>query len=62
MNTLESTIQLPARVENWWKEKNKNIPNAVLERQQKAYNAFKAHGFPHTKMEDWKYTDVRKVT
>lgn len=63
MNTLESTIQLPARIETWWNKENRNIiANAVLERQQKAYNAFKALGFPHTKMEDWKYTDVRKIT
>lgn len=63
MNTLESTIQLPSRVEQWWNaggEKEGTSP--VMERMQKAYESFKAHGFPHTKMEDWKYTDVRKVT
>ncbi|TAN17063.1 MAG: Fe-S cluster assembly protein SufD [Chitinophagaceae bacterium] len=63
MNTLESAIQLPVRIEQWWHaQQKKESASPVIERMQKAYASFKTHGFPHVKMEDWKYTDVRKVT
>ncbi|SFV28063.1 Fe-S cluster assembly protein SufD [Thermoflavifilum thermophilum] len=33
-------------------------PKALLEHKQKAFEFFKTHGFPSTKQEDWKYTNL----
>lgn len=62
MNTLESAVQLPARIDTWWNEEMKKpIAAPVKERMQHSFDFFKQNGFPHTKMEDWKYTRVQKV-
>lgn len=63
MNTIESAVQLPARIDTWWeKEIKKPAAVAVKEKMQASYAFFKENGFPHTKLEDWKYTRVQKVT
>jgi Fe-S cluster assembly protein SufD len=62
MNALESAVQLPARIDAWWMEESKKpAPAPLQQRMQEAYGYFKEHGFPHPKMEDWKYTQVHKV-
>src|SRR5690242_9234691 len=62
MNELES-VQLPVRIDAWWKnEQEKQAAGPVGERMREAYAFFKENGFPHPKMEDWKYTQVHRVT
>lgn len=62
MNAIESAVQLPSRIDTWWGEQdNQSLPGAVRERMQQSFDFFRAHGFPHPKIEDWKYTDVRKI-
>jgi Fe-S cluster assembly protein SufD len=62
MSALETAVQLPARIDTWWNEETKKpVADPVKERMQEAYSFFQQHGFPHLKMEDWKYTDVHKI-
>lgn len=62
MNAIESAVELPARIDTWWREEiKKPAAVAVKEKMQLAFDFFKANGFPNTKMEDWKYTRVHKV-
>lgn len=61
MNALES-VELPARIDEWWNQENeKPAAGPLRERMREAYAFFKENGFPHTKMEDWKYTQVHRV-
>lgn len=63
MNAIEAAIQLPERIDSWWQaEGQKPAAAAVKEKMQAAFDFFKTNGFPHPKMEDWKYTQVHKVT
>ncbi len=63
MNNIESSLQLPARIDNWWEKTRKESEGSpVLERMQESFDFFKTNGFPHIKLEDWKYTNVRKIT
>lgn len=34
----------------------------INEKKEEARAYFDAHGYPHTKLEEWKYTNVRKIT
>lgn len=65
MNDIESAVQLPARIDSWWeKESNSGVATThreALERMKKGYDFFKTNGFPHIKLEDWKYTNVHKI-
>lgn len=62
MNAIESAVQLPVRIDTWWgEESQKAVPAPVKARMQEAYDFFKTGGFPHAKLEDWKYTDVHKI-
>lgn len=62
MNAIESAVQLPARIEAWWdKQDTRAFPAEVAERMRQSFDFFKTNGFPHAKMEDWKYTDIRKI-
>src|SRR5690625_917694 len=63
MNNIESSLQLPARIDNWWEKTRKESEGSpVLERMQESFDFFKTNGFPHVKLEDWKYTNIRKIT
>lgn len=63
MNVIESAVQLPARIGAWWeKQDTQTLPVQVRERMRESFDFFRTNGFPHAKMEDWKYTDVRRVT
>ncbi len=63
MNNIDSTVKLPDKIDHWWEEARKNSTQSpALERKQAAFDYFKANGFPHIKIEDWKYTNVRKIT
>lgn len=54
--------QLPAKIDTWWEEESKKpVAVTVKQRMQDAFSFFKANGFPHGKMEDWKYTDLHPV-
>lgn len=54
--------QLPAKIDTWWEEEQKRpVAVAVKQRMHEAFSFFKANGFPHGKMEDWKYTDLHPV-
>lgn len=62
MNAIESAVQLPSRIEAWWREESGKPHSApVLDRMGEAYRYFQQHGFPTTRLEDWKYTHVHKV-
>ncbi len=63
MNNIESRLKLPEQIDKWWEQvriQNQNSP--VLDRMQKSFDFFKTYGFPHVKLEDWKYTNVRRIT
>lgn len=63
MNNIESALQLPARIDNWWEQSRaRHEDSPVWQRMQESFDFFKQHGFPHVKLEDWKYTNVRKIT
>lgn len=63
MSNIESSLQLPARIDEWWeKTRKENERSPVLERMQESFDFFRTNGFPHIKLEDWKYTNVRKIT
>lgn len=62
MRDIETAVHLPAKIDSWWEKESKTGHAAVaLERMQEAYDFFKTNGFPHLKMEDWKYTNVHKI-
>ena len=63
MNVIESAVQLPARIGAWWeKQDTQALPVQVRERMRESFDFFRTNGFPHAKMEEWKYTDVRRIT
>ncbi|HLR38526.1 MAG TPA: Fe-S cluster assembly protein SufD [Chitinophagaceae bacterium] len=63
MNNIDSTVNLLDRIEYWWEKSQKNsVESSVHERQKQSFEFFRQNGFPHKKIEDWKYTNVRKIT
>jgi Fe-S cluster assembly protein SufD len=63
MNAIESAVQLPSRIGTWWENQNTQaLPSQVRTRMQESFDFFRTNGFPHPKLEDWKYTDVRRIT
>jgi Fe-S cluster assembly protein SufD len=46
---------------NTWQNRNPGTPDWLQTLQKSALAEFAQTGFPNTRMEDWKYTDVRKL-
>lgn len=63
MNQIETAISLSEQVKSRWNELQKSSSTGTqeAERRKQAFDQFRLQGFPGTKNEDWKYTDVHKI-
>lgn len=62
INQVTAAMDLKAKPEEWFGAFRDRYPAAIQHIQTQARDTFRATGFPHTKLEDWKYTPVRNIT
>jgi len=65
METIVKKVSLKDRMIRLFEENRREIfgndTDAIIRRREKAFEKFKATGFPHAKMEKWRNTDLSKI-
>ncbi|GAA4306014.1 Fe-S cluster assembly protein SufD [Compostibacter hankyongensis] len=63
MNQIETALNLNNQAKGWWNElqKTSGLGTAEARTRKSAFSRFQEQGFPTTRQEDWKYTDVHRI-